>query len=140
MLLLVSKLKKGMTTFYRMFACCGQLQTFFNYYKILLVTTYYFCWPHTTFDSDILLLAGIYYFYLHILLSVAFRGYILLLTDLHQFRPPYITIDGYMLFSALPDCDFVRIQDFPVVTHVFKLKARLEFNINLLALIQFCLI
>ena len=36
-----------------------------------------------------------------------------------------------MLLLALPDCDFVRIQDFLAISRIY------EFNFNLLALIQF---
>ena len=42
-----------------------------------------------------------------------------------------------MLLLALPNCDFVRIQDFVVISNIYGLKARLEFSINLLALTQF---
>ena len=42
-----------------------------------------------------------------------------------------------LLLLILPDCDFVRIQEFPAIPHICGLKARLEFNINLLILIQF---
>ena len=40
-----------------------------------------------------------------------------------------------MFLLALPDCDFVKFQDFSVISHVCGLKASLEFNINLLPLI-----
>ena len=56
----------------------------------------------------------------------------------------YISFDGYILLwrykllLALPDCDFVRIQHFPTISCICGLKARIEFNINLLALIYFC--
>ena len=75
---------------------------------------YYLWWPYTTLDGCILLSAAIYYF-----------------------RRLYITFDGYILLLALPDCDFVRIQDFITISRTYGLKARLDFNINLLALIQF---
>ena len=76
----------------------------------------YYLWrPYTTLDGYILLTAAIYYF-----------------------RRLYITFDGYILLLALPDCDFVRIQDFITISRTYGLKARLDFNINLLALIQFC--
>ena len=65
-------------------------------------------------------------------------GYILLTAAIYYFRRLYITFDGYILLLALPDCDFVRIQDFITISRTYGLKARLDFNINLLALIQFC--
>ena len=71
--------------------------------------------PYTTLDSYIVLTAVIYYF-----------------------RRLYITFDRYILILALPACDFVRIQDFITISRTYGLKARLDFNINLLALIQFC--
>ena len=73
----------------------------------------YYLWrPYTTLDGYMLLTAAIYYF-----------GQL------------YVTFDGYILLLALPDCDFIRIQDFPAISRVCGLKARLEFNINFLALI-----
>ena len=42
-----------------------------------------------------------------------------------------------MLLLALPDCDFVRIQDFLAISRIYEFKARFELNVNLLALIQF---
>ena len=65
-------------------------------------------------------------------------GYILLSAAIYYFWRVYTTFDGYILLLALPDCDFVRIQDFPAISRICGLKTRLEFNINLLALIQFC--
>ena len=65
-------------------------------------------------------------------------GHILLTEAIYYFRRLYITFDGYILLLALPDCDFVRIQDFITISRTYGLKARLDFNINLLALIQFC--
>ena len=56
----------------------------------------------------------------------------------HPFRRLYITFDGYILLLALPYCDFIRIQDFITVSRTHGLKARLDFNINLLTLIQLC--
>ena len=75
----------------------------------------YFRRLYTTYGSDMLLSAAIYYFW-----------------------RLYITFDSYILLLALPDCVFVRIQDFVTIYHTYGLKARLDFNINLLALIQFC--
>ena len=51
---------------------------------------------------------------------------------IYYFRRLYITFDGYILLLALPDCDFVRIQDFITISRTYGLKARLDFNINLL--------
>ena len=77
----------------------------------------YYLWrPYTTLDGYMLLTAAIYYF-----------GQL------------YVTFDGYILLLALPDCDFIRIQDFITISRTYGLKARLDFNINLLALIQFCI-
>ena len=56
---------------------------------------------------------------------------------IYYFRRLYITFDGYILLLALPDCDFVRIQDFITISRTYGLKAKLDFNMNLLALIQF---
>ena len=66
-------------------------------------------------------------------------GYKHFLTNINYFRQLYVTFDGYILILALPDWDFVKIQDFLAISRICGLKARLEFNINLLALIQFCL-
>ena len=65
-------------------------------------------------------------------------GYVLLTAAIYYFRRLYITFDGYILLLALPDCDFVKIQDFITIFRTYGLKARLDFNINLLALMQFC--
>ena len=90
------------------------LQTIFDSYVLSMVAIYYFRWPYTTYGFT-LLSAAIYYFW-----------------------RLYITFDGYILLLALPDCDFVRIQDFITISCTYGLKARLDFNINLLGLIQFC--
>ena len=79
-------------------------------------------------------MAAIYYFRR---LYTTYGGYILLSAALYYFRGLYITFDGYILLLALPDCDFVRIQDFITISGSYGLKAKLDFNINLLALIQF---
>ena len=71
---------------------------------------YYLWWPHTTLDGYVPLKAAICYF-----------------------RRLHITFDGFILLLALRDCDFVRIQDFITISHTYGLKARLDFNINLLA-------
>ena len=83
-------------------------------YKHFLTTINYFRRPYTTFD-----------------------GYILLLTAIYHIRRLYITFDGYILLLALRYCDFARIQVFPAISFLCELNTRLEFNINLLALIQF---
>ena len=80
-------------------------------------------------------MAAIYYFRW---LYTTYGGYIPLSTAIYHPRRLYITFDGYLLLLALPDCDFVRIQDFITISRTYGLKARLDFNINLLALIQFC--
>ena len=79
-------------------------------------------------------MAAIYYFRR---LYTTYGGYILLSAALYYFRGLYITFDGYILLLALPDCDLVRIQDFITISRTYGLKARLDFNMNLLALIQF---
>ena len=78
---------------------------------------YYFWQPYTTFD-----------------------GFILLLTTIYHIRRLYIAFDSYRLFLLLLPlgyCDFARIQVFPAISFLCGLNTRLEFNINLLALIQF---
>ena len=84
----------------------------FDQYKLFLKAIYYLWWPYTTLDGYTLLTAAIYYF-----------------------RRLYITFNGYILLLALSDCDFVRIQDFITSSHTHGFKARLDFNIYLLALI-----
>ena len=73
-------------------------------------------------------MAAIYYFRL---LYTTYGGYILLSTAIYYFRRLYTTF-------SLPDCDFVRIQDFITISRTYGLKALLDLNINLLVLIQFC--
>ena len=80
-----------------------------------MTAIYYFRRPYTTFD-----------------------GYILLLMVIYYIRRLYITFDGYTLLLALPYCGFSRIQVFPAISFICGLNTRLEFNSNLLALIQFC--
>ena len=48
---------------------------------------------------------------------------ILLSTAIYYFGRLYITFDGYILLLALPDCDFVRIQEFITISHTYELKA-----------------
>ena len=59
----------------------------------------------------------------------------LLSTAIYYFRRLYTTFDGYILLLALPDSDFVRIQDFLLIYRTYESKARLEFSISLLTLI-----
>ena len=49
---------------------------------------------------------------------------------IYYFRWLYITFDGYILLLALPDWDFVEIQDFITISGIYGFKARLEFNIS----------
>ena len=70
-------------------------------------------------------------------LYTTYGGYMLLSAAIYYFRRLYITFGGYILHLALPDCDFVRIQDFIAIYRTYGLNARLDFNINLLGLIQF---
>ena len=79
-------------------------------------------------------MVAIYYFRR---LYTTYGGYILLSAAIYYFRRLYVTFDGYTIL-ALPNCDFIRIQDFITISRTYGLKARLDFNINLLALIQFC--
>ena len=79
-----------------------------------MTVIYYFWWPYTTFDGHILLLAAIS----------------------HIWRL-CITFDGYIQLLALRYCNFARIQVFPAISFLCGLNTRLEFNINLSALIQF---
>ena len=71
-------------------------------------------------------------------LHTSYGGYILLSTTIYYFQRLYIMFDGYILLLASPDCDLVRIPDFITISDTYGLKARLDFNMNLLALIQFC--
>ena len=63
-------------------------------------------------------------------------GYILLSTAIYYFRRLYITFDGYILLLALPECDFVTIQEFITISRTYGLKVRFDLSINLLTLIQ----
>ena len=65
-------------------------------------------------------------------LHTTYGGNILYSTAIYYFRRLYITFDGYVLLLALPDCNFVRIQDFNRIPRTYRLKARLDFSINLL--------
>ena len=67
-------------------------------------TAVYFQLLHTTFINHILLAPAIYYL----------RRYILLL--------------------VLPDCDFARIQDFPAISRICGLKAKLDLFENAILL------
>ena len=77
-------------------------------------------------------MATIYYFRR---LYTTYGGYIPLLKAIYYFRRLYIIFDGYILLLDLPDCDFVRIEEFFTISRTYVLKARLDFNINVLALI-----
>ena len=103
-------------------------------YKHVLTNINYFWRLYTTFEGHILLSAAIYYFWR---LYTTFHGYILLLTAIYHIRRLYVTFDGYILLLASRYCDFARIQAFPAISFPCELNTRLEFNINLLALIQF---
>ena len=70
-------------------------------------------------------------------LYTTFGGDIRLLTAIYHIRRLYITFDGYILLLALRYCGFTRIEVFHAISFLCGLNARLEFNINLLALIQF---
>ena len=59
------------------------------------------------------------------------------LTATYYLRRLHTTFDGYVLLLAWHDCDFARIQDFPAIFRICGLKGRLEFNNNLLVLVQF---
>ena len=87
----------------------------------------YFRRSYTTFDGYILLLAAIYYFRR---LYTTFDGYIPHSTAIYYFRRLYTTFSFTLLY-------FARIQVFPEISFLCELNARLEFNINLLALIEF---
>ena len=93
-----------------------------------MTAIYYFRRPYTTFDGYILLWR----------LYTTFDGYILLLTAIYYIRWLYITFGSYILLLALLYCDFARMLVFPAISFICGLNTRLEFNINLLALIQFC--
>ena len=64
-------------------------------------------------------------------------GYILLAAAICYFRQLYTTFNGYILLLALPDSDFVRIQDFLAIYRTYELQNRLEFSINWLTIMQF---
>ena len=69
-------------------------------------------------------MAAIYYFRR---LYTTCGGFMLLSTALYYFRRLYTTFNGYILLLALPDSDFVRIQDFLAIYRTCELKTRLEF-------------
>ena len=109
-----------------LYAVCG--------YKHFLITINYSWRLYTTFGSHILLSMVIYYFWRPYTTS---DGYILLLTAIYHIWRLCITFDGYILLLALRYCNFARIQVFLAISFLCGLNTRLEFNINLLALIQF---
>ena len=71
-------------------------------------------------------------------LYTIYGSHILLQTAIYYFRRLYIIFHGYIRLLDLLDCDFVRIQDFITISRTYVLKARLDFNISLSALMQFC--
>ena len=101
--------------------------------KCLVINIFWSLWK-TTFDGYILLSAVIYYFRQ---LYTTFGGYILLLTATCHIRRLYITFDGYILLLAFRYCNFARIKVFPAISFLCGLNTWLEFNINVLFLIQF---
>ena len=62
----------------------------------------------------------------------------LLSTAMYYFRQLDTNFNGYILLLALRDSDFLRIQDFLAIYRTYELKTRMEFSINLLAIMQFC--
>ena len=90
--------------------------------KHFLTTINYFRQLYITFGSHILLSRRLY---------TAFGGHILLSTAIYYYRRLFNTSSYTLLQNA-------RIQVFPSIPHICAIKARLEFNINFLALIQFC--
>ena len=70
-------------------------------------------------------------------------GYILISAAIYYFRRLHITFDGNILLLALPDCYFVRIQDFITISYTYGLKARLKSSVLLKILkcwkFEFCL-
>ena len=56
----------------------------------------------------------------------------------YYFRQQYTNFNGYILLLALPDSDFLRIQEFLPIYRTYELKTRMELSINLLAIIEFC--
>ena len=127
------------------------LQTWFNqqYYSFMIsnlhICHYQYCTSGRVSPPSILCLYAVFgckHFFATVIcfrqLHTIYGGHILLQTAIYYFRRLSITFDGYILLLALPDCDFVRIQDFITISRLYGLKARLDFNINLLALIQFC--
>ena len=104
-------------------------------YKHFWTTLNYFRQLYTTYGGHMLLCTGIYYLRLP---YTTLDGYILVTAPIYYFRQLYITFGGYILLLALPDCDFVRTQNFLAISCTYGLKARLECNINLLASVQFC--
>ena len=114
MFLLVLSLRRLSPLFIRcVYAVFGykifwRLYTTFVDHILHSTSIYYFCWPYTTFD-----------------------GYILFLTARYYFRRLCTTFTIKLL-------GFCKIQIFATISFICLLNSRLEFNINLLALIQFC--
>ena len=95
----------------------------FDYYKLLFTAIYYYRRPYTTFNGSILLLAAIYYSWR---LYTTVDGYIPHWTAIYYFRRLYTTFSFMLMISQ-----------FPAISFLCGLNTRLEFNINLLALILF---
>ena len=103
-------------------------------YKHFLITVNYFWRLYTIFGGHILLSTAIYHFRRS---YTTFDGYILLLTAIYCISRLYTTFDGYTLLLALPYRDFARIKVFPTISFIWGINTGLDFNINLLVLIQF---
>ena len=99
-----------------MLLCSVQLCTY-------LTAVNYFQWLYTTFDGYILL--------------TTFGGYILVLTAMYYFWQLYTTFDAINYFYLYLTAILWELRTF-LIPKICELKASLEFNINLLTLIQFC--
>ena len=103
-------------------------------YKHFLTTLNYFRQLYKTYGSHMLLQTVIYYLWqpctaldgYMLLLYATYGGYILLSTTIYYFRQLHITYGGYILLLALPDCDFVRTQDFLAISPTYGLKLGLN--------------
>ena len=95
------------------------LWTTFDGYILLSAAIYYFRCPYATSVDLILLSTAIYHFWR---LYTTFEDYILLSTVIYYFQL-YVTVTYCTVF--------------PAICFLCGLNTRLEFNINLLALIQF---
>ena len=70
-------------------------------------------------------------------LCTTFSGHILLSTTIYHVRRLCITFGGYIPLLAFRYYHFPRIQAFPAISFLCGLNTRLDFNIDLLSLIQF---